>query len=315
MRRLRVSFLVIVLFPTHHGTMKTDRTFTAILLLLCALTLFDGMGLIIKHLSPRYTAAELSAWRNVFGLIPALIVLTGSRDWHAKGRIWKIRQWRLALARGAILTFAQFSFYLSLGILTFATASTITYANSLFAVALAAVFLKEQVGWIRWSAVVLGFIGVIWIVRPGADTFTPAALLPLAAAVGYSTVGVTARMMDSDVPTALINLYSSVTALAGAVLLALFTGGFTPIQTLGDMGLIVAMGGFGGSAVLLLIMAYRMAEQSDLAPFNYFGIPLAFVLGWLFFDEAPWDELFPGALLVLASGLLIVWRERQLKRA
>lgn len=315
MHDLRTSFLVNTLFPTHHDMMKTDRTLPAILLLICALTLFDGMGLIIKYLSPRYSAAELSAWRNAFGLIPALIVLLGSRDWHAKGRIWRIRQWRMALARGAILTFAQFSYYLSLGILTFATASTITYANSLFAVALAALILKENVGRIRWGAVVLGFIGVIWIVRPGADTFSPAALLPLGAAVGYAMVAVTARMMDSDVPTALINLYSSITALGGAAILALFTGGFTPIEQASDMALIVAMGGFGGSAVLLLIMAYRMTEQSNLAPFNYFGIPLAFLLGWIFFDETPWRELFPGALLILASGLLIVWRERQPKRA
>lgn len=295
--------------------MKPDRTFTAVLLLLCALTLFDAMGLIIKHLSPRYSAAELSAYRNMFGLIPSLIVLYASKDWHAKGRIWKVRQWRLALARGAILTFAQFSFYLSLGLLTFATASTITYANSLFAVALATVLLAEKVGWIRWAAVFLGFIGVIWIVRPGSDSFSPAALLPLGAAMCYALVGVTARMMDDDVPTPLINLYSSVVALFGAIVLALATGGFTPLERVTDIWWLIAMGGFGGSAVLLLIMAYRMAEQSNLAPFNYFGIPLAFLLGWVFFDEAPWDELFPGALLILASGLLIVWRERRLSRA
>ena len=295
--------------------MKNDRTFTAVILLLGALTLFDGMGLIIKHLSPRYGAAELSAWRNTFGLIPSLIVLYASRDWHARGRIWRVRQWRMALSRGVILTFAQFSFYLSLGILTFATASTITYANSLFAVALAVPLLGEKVGWMRWSAVLIGFIGVIWIVRPGGDTFSPAALLPLGAAACYALVGVTARMMDDDVPTPLINLYSSVVALLGALLLALLTGGFTPLEQSTDLLWLIAMGGFGGSAVLLLIMAYRMAEQSNLAPFNYFGIPLAFVLGWVFFDEAPWGELFPGALLIVASGLIIVWRERMLRRA
>jgi drug/metabolite transporter (DMT)-like permease len=294
--------------------MDTDRTFRAVVLMLCALALFDGMGLIIKHLSQRYSAAELSAWRNVFGLVPSLIVLFGSKAWRAGGRVWKLRQWRMALLRGLILTFAQFSFYLSLGLLSFATASTITYANSLFAVALAVPLLGEKVGALRWSAVVVGFIGVIWIVRPGSDAFSPAALLPLGAAMCYALVGVTARMMDGDVPTPLINLYSSVVALVGAVMLALLTGGFTQVQSSSDMALIVAMGGFGGSAVLLLIMAYRMTEQSNLAPFNYFGIPLAFLLGWVFFDEAPWTELFPGALLILASGLLIVWRERQLRR-
>ena len=218
--------------------MDTDRTFRAVALMLCALALFDGMGLIIKHLSPRYSAAELSAWRNVFGLVPSLIVLFGSKAWWDNGRVWKLRQWRMALLRGLILTFAQFSFYLSLGLLSFATASTITYANSLFAVALAVPLLGEKVGALRWGAVVVGFIGVIWIVRPGSDAFTSAALLPLAAAACYALVGVTARMMDGDVPTPLINLYSSVVALVGAVLLALLTGGFTQVQETTDMALI-----------------------------------------------------------------------------
>ena len=70
------------------------------------------------------------------------------------------------------------------------------------------------------------------------------------------------------------------------------------------------MGVFGGIAVLFMVVSYRMTEQSNLAPFSYFGIPLAFALGWLFFDEAPWSTLFPGALLIATGGLLIVWRER-----
>ena len=298
----------------HDRAMTGDRTTRAILLSLAALTLFDAMGLIIKHLSPRYGAAELSAWRNLFGLIPAAIVLWASKDWHARGRILRIRQWPLAMLRGAVLTFAQYFFYLSLGLLSFATASTITYANALFMTALAVPLLKEQVGWIRWSAVLIGFAGVVLIVGPGSDAFTPAALLPLAAAACYALTGVTARMMDRDVPTALINLYSSTVAAVGGLVLALATTGFTPIAQTSDLLWIMAMGAFGGCAVLLLIMAYRMAEQSDLAPFSYFGIPLAFAMGWLFYDEAPWSELFPGALLIAAGGLLIVWRERQIQR-
>ena len=73
------------------------------------------------------------------------------------------------------------------------------------------------------------------------------------------------------------------------------------------------MGGFGGSAVLCLVISYRMTEQSNLAPFSYFGIPMAFVLGWLFFGEAPFGDLFPGVLLIVAGGLLVIWRERRMK--
>ena len=291
-----------------------NRTTLAILYSLAAILLFDAMGLLIKYLSPRYGAAELSAYRNIFGLIPAALVLWGSKEWHRKGRSLRVRQWRLALSRGAILTFAQYSFYLSLGLLSFATASTITYANALFLVALAGPILGEKVGLLRWAAVLIGFAGVVLVIGPGRDSFSAAALLPLAAAFFYALAGVSSRLFDEDVPTALINLYSTAVAIVGSALLALATGGFTPLAEAQDMFWIVGMGAFGGTAVLFLIAAYRMAEQSDLAPFSYFGIPMAFFLGWLFYDEAPWGELFPGALLIVAGGLMIIWRERRLRR-
>lgn len=290
----------------------TDRTGLAIALSLVALTLFDAMGLVIKHLSATYSAAELSAWRNLFGIIPAIIALSLSRQWHGAGRRFRMRQWKLALGRGAVVTLAQLCFYLALGQMAFATASTITYANALFMTALAVPLLGERVGWMRWSAVSIGFVGVVLVMNPGSDTFTPIALLPLGAAVFYALVGVTARMMDDDVPSALINVYSSIASLFGAFLIAMAFGGFSPIQSGTDMAWIMAMGGFGGTAVLCLVVSYRMTEQSNLAPFSYFGIPLAFVLGWLFFDETPWDALFPGAVLIAAGGLLIIWRERSL---
>ncbi len=74
------------------------------------------------------------------------------------------------------------------------------------------------------------------------------------------------------------------------------------------------MGGFGGCAVLLMITSFRMTEQSNLAPFSYFGIPIAFVLGWMFFGETPWAALCPDAVLIVVGGLLIVWRERRLRQ-
>ena len=126
--------------------------------------------------------------------------------------------------------------------------------------------------------------------------------------------GVTARMMDDDVPSPLVNLYLAAIAVLGSVALTLSTDGFSAIRVSGDIGWILAMGGFGGLAVLSLVVSFRMTEQSNLAPFSYFGIPTAFVFGWLFFGEAPWSDLFPGALLIVFGGLLILWRERGFRR-
>lgn len=293
---------------------RANKVGFAIALSLMALILFDLMGLIIKLLSDHYRAAELSAYRNFFGLIPSAIALWSSRNWREKGRIMKIKQWKLACLRGVLTAFAQFFFYYSLGRLAFATASTITYANALFMTALAVPLLGERVGPMRWLAVSMGFVGVMLIVRPGGDSFSYDALFPLAAAFLYALSGVLARRIDAEVPSALINLYSSSASLVGALILAYATGGFSELHMGADILWIMAMGFFGGSAVLLLVISVRMTEQSNLAPFNYFGILIAFVFGWLFFDEAPVDDLFPGAFLIAFGGLLIVWRERRLRQ-
>jgi drug/metabolite transporter (DMT)-like permease len=269
------------------------------------------MGLVIKHLSTSYGAAELSAWRNLFGLIPGLIALYSTRSWHDAGRPWRMRQWHIPLIRGIAVTFAQFCFYLALGRLAFATAATISYSNALFIVALSVPILGERVGLFRWSAALIGFAGVVLVMGPGRDGFSLDALLPLAAAMLYAVAGVTSRLLDDDVPSALVNLHSPASPPSARLGWRWRPVG-SPPSSWADMGWIVAMGAFGGTAVLCIVVAYRMTEPSNLAPFSYFGIPTALLLGWVFFGEAPIGDLFPGALLIIAGGMMIVWRERRL---
>ena len=292
-----------------------NRTGLAIILSLLALVLFDAMGLIIKSLSTEFSAAELSTWRNLFGLLPAFLVLYASKTWRENGKKIIIKQWKLALLRGVIASLAQLCFYWSLGLMAFATASTITYSGALFATAFAIPILGERVGIVRWLAVIIGFIGVIFILQPGSDAFTHYSILPLAAAAFYALLTITAKLFDSQVSSALVNVYASLSSTVCAAILTLFLGGFSPISSLDEIFWIIMMGAFGGSAVLLYVVSYRMTEQSNLAPFSYFGIPIAFFFGWAFFDETPWDAIFPGGILIICGGLLIFWRERSFKRS
>ena len=292
-----------------------NRTGLAIILSLLALVLFDAMGLIIKLLSTEFSAAELSTWRNLFGILPAFLVLYASKTWRENGKKIIIKQWKLALLRGVIASLAQLCFYWSLGLMAFATASTITYSGALFATAFAIPILGERVGIVRWLAVIIGFIGVIFILQPGSDAFTHYSILPLAAAAFYALLTITAKLFDSQVSSALVNVYASLSSTVCAAILTLFLGGFSPISSLDEIFWIIMMGAFGGSAVLLYVVSYRMTEQSNLAPFSYFGIPIAFFFGWAFFDETPWDAIFPGGILIICGGLLIFWRERSFKRS
>jgi len=283
----------------------------AVAYLLLALLLFDMQGVIVKYLGDRYAVQQLASFRNAFGMIPSLLVLVLSREWHNRGRILRIRQWRLGLLRGFFIAAAQFCFYLSITKMELATASTLTFIGPVFITLLSIPILKHRVGGWRLVAVMTGFSGVLMIMSPGSDIFTPYSLLPLGAALGYSLSTVCVRLVDEDVPTPLINMYATVGALAGALAILFSTTGYQGVERDSDWVLLLAMGLIGGCAVLSLISAYRLAKPSSLSPFEYFGIPFAFVLGWIFFDEAPFDTLLPGVFLIVAGGMLIAWRERK----
>jgi drug/metabolite transporter (DMT)-like permease len=283
----------------------------AVVYVLLAILLFDFQGVIIKFLGDRYPVQQLAGFRNVFGLIPSVIVLLLSSEWHARGRLLKIRQWRLGLLRGLFIAMAQYCFYLSITKMELATASTLTYISPILITLLSIPILKHEVGVWRWLAVIVGFVGVVMIMSPGSAIFTPYSLLPLGAALGYSLSTVCVRLFDEHNPTALLNMYASAGALVGALAIVFATSGYREVESLQDWGLLLGMGLVGGFAVLALINAYRLARPSSLSPYEYFGIPFAFILGWIFFDEAPFAKLFPGVLLIIVGGLLIAWREHR----
>ncbi|MEM8537883.1 MAG: DMT family transporter [Pseudomonadota bacterium] len=281
-----------------------------VLYILTGIFLLDLMAVMIRILSDNYPLMELAAFRNLFGLLPSAILLATSADWHAKGRSLRMKQWPLGLLRGVLVTFAQVCFYFALLELEFATVGTLVYASPLIVTALSFPLLGERVGPWRWGAVLVGFLGVLLIMRPGTDAFTLAAMLPLGAALGYASSSVLVRRIDRDVPAPLVNMYASGAAMVCATCIMLATVQPVWIASWSDAAMIVAMGCCGGAGVLFLIFAYRRATPSVLAPFEYAGILMTFALGWVFFNEAPFGVLFPGVLLIVGAGLLIIWRER-----
>ncbi len=278
-------------------------------MLFCGMFMLDLMGLTGKYLLPRYTAAELSAYRNVIGMVPTLLALFLLREWHRSGRRIKMRRWKLALGRGLLVALAQLFFYFGIAHMEYAAVATITMSMSFFVTVFSVPLLGQRVGPMRWVAVVIGFVGVVLVMQPGSDTFSIYALMPLSAAALYALASVTVPMVDHDAPVALINLYSAVAAAAGALVLVVPFGGFSPILTWTDGFWIAAMGTFGGVGILFYVYAFRLTEPSNLAPFTYFALISSFTFGWLIFGEAPFGRLFPGALLIVIGGLVIIWRE------
>ena len=285
----------------------------AILVCLLAYLCFDLMSVHVRILSASYSPQELSVYRNVLGVLPSILLLMYTRELSFDIKDYKIKKWKLAFGRGLLVALAQLLFYTALADLELATVSALGQTNAIFIVLIAVIFYGEKVGAWRWSAVIIGFGGAVWIMQPGSNMFTWTAALPIGAAFCYAASMVTLRSFDVSISSAIIYLYSSIAAAFGAILLATGTTDFSPIQSISDALLIFSMSLCGGFGVVFLMYAFRQAPASVLAPFSYFGILTAFGLGWIVFDELPLDKLFPGVILIILSGLTILWREERNK--
>ncbi|MCO4825289.1 MAG: DMT family transporter [Amylibacter sp.] len=285
----------------------------AAMILLLGIVFLDGMSVIIKTLLPRYEVLELSAYRNIVGMIPALVLMWWTGEFKLDPKHLWIRQWKFAFSRGLMVTIAQICWYASLGTTAFALVAALGYTMSLFVVLMSIPLLGERVGIWRSIAVLMGFGGAMMIVQPTAESFNLWALLPLCAAAFYALSIVTVRMIDRDVSNSLLYLYSAVAAVVSNLVVVLFTTGFSGIESGMDALLITVMGLLGGCGVICMLISVRMAEPSALAPFNYFGLISAFTMGWIVFGEAPLDRLFPGVLLIVGGGALVLWRENGAK--
>ncbi len=293
-------------------TPEKPRTFLAIGLVLAAILGFDIMGIMVRLLSERgYSAAEVSAYRNVLGVLPPLVLMAWLGEFRSIRETFVIVRWKLALFRGVTVAIAQLSFYTALAQLELATISALAQTNSLFVVLLSVVLLGERVGAWRIFALILGFAGALLVIRPGAEGFKLAALLPVSAAAFYAFSIVSVRYFDKSVSNGLLYLYSTAASSVAAIGLVFLTSGFSPVQNPSDVVLIFVGAMAGGTAVLFLMLAYRMAAPSMLAPFQYLGILTAFGFGWVIFGEAPIETLFPGVFLIIGAGVVILWRENR----
>ena len=286
-----------------------SNLFIAVALSLSGLFLLDCMGIAIKYLRNDYPAAQLSVFRNLFGMVPCFIVLYFSKDWHASGRKLVIKKWRFGLARGLIMSFAQLCLYTSYLYLPYALVATMEYTGPMMVTLLAIPLLGEKFGWYKTLAVLTGFVGIIFIMQPWSESFNFYMLLPVMAAFGYSLARVTALNFSNDTPVPLINLYANIgTVICSAILVVSF-GMWENFKNLYDLVVLFIMGLAGGPGVLLLIYGSRKAELSKIMPFDYIEIFFALILGWIFFSEWPVDQLFPGALFIIAGGIIIYLRQ------
>ena len=273
---------------------------------------FDLMSILVRVLGKDFSIIQISMLRNVFGILPAFILLTVGPGIHSLKKLSNWKNWKIIFVRSIAVFVAQLAFYTSLTKIEFATAATLCFTSPFFVTLFSIPLLGHHIGIMRVLALVVGFGGVVAIFQPFNDNFTFWMFLPVVAGVGYGLSSVLVKLVPDDVPSAAIQITQQFTTFVFGACLLITTQEFEPIVSMESLFYFALMGIFGGVGVLCLIMSYRLVEPSTISVFEYFGIPISFLMGWVFFDEAPFSKLFPGVLLLIGAGLLIIYRERKL---
>ena len=283
--------------------------------------------MLVKLLAGDYPLYQIVFLRSCVGVTVALVILRIEGGFA----LLKSPLWRLLLVRGLLTTMVNMLFFSAIVVLPLAEVTALFFIAPLFSTVLSIPLLGEKVGIMRWLAVIAGLAGVMVMVRPGTELFTWVVLLPMAGAMLYSMVNLLARHVGLREKASVMAVYTqtifaTVSGLAG---LAFGDGRFDDgaggmLEFLlrawtwmppRDLALVVLCGVMSGLVAYSVTQAYRLAAISIVAPFEYASLPMAIFWGWLFWSEFPDLYGMIGIVLIVAAGIVTVWREARLKRA
>ena len=282
---------------------KNQSGFLYMFLSVCA---FSVMDLIVKW-SDNYPLGQVIFFRGFFGLVLYYFVIPKERlkDFYITKRPI------LHFSRCFFGLMALLSIFTALRNLPLATVVSISFAAPIFTTIFSIFFLSEKVGYFRWLAVFVGFVGIIIISEPGLSSLNVYYIFPVIFVLGMSYVAISIRQLSSTEPVWLISLYFS----AAITLAGLFTipyGWVMPNLT--DLILLSLIGIFGGVANLWLSQSYKFSEVSLVTPLKYLALVFAIIFGYFIWDEIPTIKTLVGATLVITSSVIIFRREILLKK-
>lgn len=273
-----------------------------IVLKIAAVTVFSIMDMTVKWLSARYPTVQIIFCRSLFAFVPLAFFL-----WKNGGlELLKTRRPGGHLLRATVGAGALYCFFWAFGHMPLADVVAIGFAAPLCMTAMSVWLLGERVGIRRWSAVAVGFLGVLLMVRPGADTVDFAALVAVLGTLLYSFGIILVRKLSETERSATIVFYFTIgaTIVFGAFLPAVW---ITPDGA--DAALLVLIGLLGGIGHLLITRAYQLAPIAVVAPFDYMAILWATGFGFVIFGELPSWATVAGSVIVVGSGLYVLHRE------
>ncbi len=262
---------------------------------------FSIMDLIVKW-SEHYPLGQVLFFRGFFGLLLYFLIMPKNRIKN----FYYTKRAGLHFLRSFFGLIALLAIFVALRNLPLATVVSISFAAPIFTTIFSIFMLNEKVGFYRWLAVLIGFVGIIVITEPGYQSLNIYYVYPIIFCLGLSYVAILIRKLSTTEPVWLISLNFS----AAITLVSLFTIPFGWIMPqMNDLLLLCMLGLLGGAANLWLSQSFKLSEVSLVSPLKYLALVFGIFFGYLIWDEIPTIKTLLGALLVVTSSLIILRRE------
>ena len=273
-----------------------------------AFFMFTVMNMFAKLLSANHSVIEIAFYRNLVACIPFLIMIFA---FGRRGILIIRSKPSLVAIRATIGTLSLVTTFYAYSLMPMADATALLFTASLFIPVLGVIFLKESVGPYRWAAVAMGFIGVVIMAHPSGEVYTFGILVALFAAFLHATLQIILRYLGRFESPETISFYFFV---IGVFLTALPLPFIAVRPTMAEVPLLIGIGLSGAAAQWLLSFAFRNAKVAIVTVFNYSSIVWATLFGWMIWNEWPLPTVITGAAIVIASNILMIWRESRLGR-
>jgi len=287
--------------PAH----ERRQRLTGIALMCGAVVSFACLDCIAKYLGTHMDMLQVVGARYISAFALALIFANPL----SHPGLLKTSRPALQIGRSLLLLGSTAFNFMAFRWLQLDEALAILFSTPFLVAIMAGPFLGEWVGWRRWTAITVGFIGVLVVVRPGLGGMQWAALLSLGSAICYAVYNIATRLLSRTDSSETTLFYSNM--LGALIMLPVLPFVWVPPASALDIVLLIAIGGFGAFGHYLLILAHRLAPASVLSPFIYTQLVWATTLGYLVFGDVPHQWTLIGAAIVIGSGLYLLYRERK----
>lgn len=282
-----------------------------ILLVIAAMAAFSAEDALIKHLSTWFPTGQILIALGIAASLVFAALATARRQPLFARAAWQAAPLIRALSEAIAAT----AFVTALALIDISTVAAVFQATPLAITMGAALFLGEQVGWRRWSAILVGFCGVLLIIRPGLDGFEPATLFVLVAVAAIAVRDLSTRFIVPEVSSLVVSFQGFASVIFSGLLLLWLQGDRMVAPEPRHYALIAATLVFSVGGYYAIVQAMRVADASAVQPFRYTRLVFSILAGVLVFGEQPDTLTLTGAALVIATGIYTFMRERHIGRA